>query len=225
MSSLESSKNLAGIGSLLLMLGFVPGAGWIIGIIGVVLLLMGVKGLASYYRDDNIYSNAVSGLIYYVIAIIAAAVALGGLTFGSMFGAFTTGNLIGMALGVLAFVVALIVAFVFFVLASARIRRSLTALGQKSGEHHFETAGSFFFIGAVTTIILVGFALLLVAWILVAIAFFSIKLPQQPYYTPPPIAQQQPSTTQATRYCPNCGAPVDQTATFCPNCGKQLPPA
>ena len=31
--------------------------------------------------------------------------------------------------------------------------------------------------------------------------------------------------TQATRYCPNCGPPVDANATFCPHCGKQLPPA
>ena len=29
-----------------------------------------------------------------------------------------------------------------------------------------------------------------------------------------------PMATQATRYCPNCGAPVQPNTTFCPNCGK-----
>lgn len=224
MSSLESSKNLAGIGSILLILSFVPAAGWIIGIIGVILLLMGIRGLATYYQSNEIYSNALSGVIYYVIALVAVGVALGGLAFGGMFGAFTAGSLVGIGLSIFVFVAALVVAFIFFLLASMRIRRSLSMLAQKTGEHLFETAGLIFFIGAILTIVFVGLALIPVAWIMATIAFFSIRIPQQPYAYTPPTTPTSP-TTQATRFCPNCGAPVDQTAVFCPNCGRQLPPA
>ena len=103
------------------------------------------------------------------------------------------------------------------------MRKSFNSLAQKSGEHMFETAGTLLFVGAILTIVLVGFLLIFIAWIMATIAFFSIKVPQQSYgYAPPPTATP---TIQSTRFCPNCGAPVDANATFCPHCGKQLPPA
>jgi hypothetical protein len=118
----------------------------------------------------------------------------------------------------------LVVAFIFYLLAAMYFKRAFSSLAQKSGEHMFETAGLLLWIGAILTIIFVGLFLILVAWILLAIAFFSMKAPSQQYaYTPPPSAAT-PAPTQATRYCPNCGAPVEPNTTFCPHCGKQLPP-
>ena len=222
MSSLESSKNLAGIGAILLMLGFIPAAGVVIGIIGVILLLVGIKGLANYYQDNEIYQNAFTGVIFYVIALIAAAVSIVGLVFGGVFGGLAAG-FVGFGVGLAIFIGALVIAFMFYVIAAMRLRRAFSTLAQKSGEHLFETAGFILFIGAILTIVVVGLALILVAWILVAIAFFSIKLPSQPYTYAP--SQSAAPTTQATRYCPYCGSPVEPNATFCPHCGKQLPPA
>jgi uncharacterized membrane protein len=222
MSNVESSKNLAGIGSLLLILSIVPYAGAVLGIIGLILFLVGVKGLANYYQDNEIYQASLMGVIFYIIALIAVAVAIGSLVIGFV-------SIIGIGFGIIAFILALIVAFIFYVLAAVRIRRAFSALGQKSGEHMFETAGLLLFIGAILTIFLVGLVLILVAWILATIAFFSMKLPQQqqPYsYTPPTTSVPStatPTSTQPTRYCPNCGAPVQINTTFCPNCGKQLP--
>jgi hypothetical protein len=85
----------------------------------------------------------------------------------------------------------------------------------------FQTAGLLLFIGAILTIFFgLGLLLMLIAWILSAIAFFSIKAPQQlPYPAPPSTA---PSQT-ATRHCQNCGAPIQPYVNFCPNCGKKLP--
>jgi uncharacterized membrane protein len=48
-STFESSKLLAAIGSLLMFLGFIPNVGGIISIVGIVLLLIGLKGLSEYY--------------------------------------------------------------------------------------------------------------------------------------------------------------------------------
>lgn len=224
MSSLESSKNTAGIGTILLLLTPVPGAGIIIGIIGAILLLMGIKGLASYYQDNEIYQNTFKGLIFYVIAIIVAGLGIGGLTFGSMFAGMRTG-LLGIGIGLALFIISLVVAFVFYVLAALSLRRAFSSLAQRTGQRLFETAGLLLFIGAILTIVVAGLALILVAWILATIAFFSISTPQTYGYTQPASAPQQstpPST--ATRYCPNCGAPVPPNSAFCPNCGKPLPP-
>jgi uncharacterized membrane protein len=85
------------------------------------------------------------------------------------------------------FVVALIVLFICLVIATILYRKSLSSLAKKSGVGMFETAGLLMLIGAVLTIILVGLLLIWIAFILVAVAFFSIKTTQtQPPSTPPP---------------------------------------
>jgi uncharacterized membrane protein len=206
------------------LFSFVPFGGWVIGIIGIILLLMGIKGISGYYQDPSIYQSALSGVVLYIIALIATAVALGGLALGSVTSAVTLTGIIGVGVGLVIFIVALVVAFIFYVLAAMRIRRCLTEIGKRSGVHLFATAGLIFFIGAILTIVFVGLALIVVAWILALISFFSIRVSYtQPPYTQPPPAPQPPS--QATRYCPYCGAPVDKTAAFCPNCGRQMPPS
>ena len=229
MSNVESSKTLAGVGSILLILSIVPYAGAVLGIVGAILLLMGLKGLATYYQDNQIYDNALMGVIFLIIAMVVVAVAV----FGAILLFISTIGVIG---GVVILVLGLIVAFVFYLLAAMRLRQTFDTLAQKSGEQSFNTAGTLLWWGAILTIIFVGVILVFIAWIFSTIGFFSMKLQaqpmqtQQPYTAPPqtspppspaPMAQQaQP--TQAARYCPNCGAPIAQDAAFCPHCGKQL---
>jgi len=219
MADLESSKNLAGIGSLLLIFP-------IVSIVGIILLLIGMKGLSDYYKEPSIYQNALWGVIFGIIALIAIAAAVPILAISGLFSFFAIG------FGLLTLLLVLVIVFVFYLIAAMYFRRAFNALAQKSGEHMFETAGLLLLIGAILTIIFfIGLVLILVAWILATIAFFSIKVPSQPYaYTPAPPPTSPVSTiapptqaTQATRYCPNCGAPVEPNTAFCPHCGKQLP--
>ncbi|MEE9601039.1 MAG: DUF996 domain-containing protein [Thermoplasmata archaeon] len=74
-----------------------------------------------------------------------------------------------------AIVGSLVVLFVFIVVAAVFLRRSFTILSAKTGVNMFSTAGLLTLIGAVLTIIGVGFILLWFAQILLAVAFFSIK--------------------------------------------------
>ncbi len=218
MSSLDSSKNMAGIGAILLMLSSIPAAGTILGIAGVILLLIGIKRLSEHYQDISIYNNALRGVIFFVVGLVAFAVVGGSLFLGL---SFMPGMGFGGAfLGVAVLLVAIVLLFVFYLLAAMYLRRAFSALAQKTGEHMFETAGLLLFIGAILTVVLVGAVLLFVAWILAAIAFFSIKTPQTYAYAQPYSTPSQPTPT---KYCPNCGAPVQANATFCPNCGKPLP--
>jgi uncharacterized membrane protein len=217
MSSLESSKNLAGIGTILLILSFIP----VVGIIGIILLLIGLKGLSEYYKDESIYKNAIWGVLFGIVGIIAVTVAVLGLLIGSVTIGMTTAPSAGTGFGVLILLLALVLVFVFYVLMALYFRKAFSALAQRSGEHNFETAGTLLFMGAILTIVFgIGLLLIFVAWIFATIAFFSIKVPSQPYANVAPPTATQP--TQATRYCPNCGAPVNDNAAFCPHCGKQL---
>jgi uncharacterized membrane protein len=207
---------MAGIGSILLVFP-------VVSIIGMILILVGMKGLADYYKDESIYKNALWGVIFGIIAVIAIALAIPIVILGGVFSSFALGAA-GIGLGLVSLVLIIVIVFVFYLIAAMYFRKAFNSLAQRSGEHMFETAGTLLFIGAILTILFgLGLLLILIAWILATIAFFSIKVPSQPYaYSPPPSVAP---STQATRYCPNCGAPVEANATFCPHCGNQLPPA
>jgi uncharacterized membrane protein len=206
--TLESSKNLGGIGAILLVisaLGFfgTPYAGVLV-LVGIILTLIGTKGLADHYNDGGIFNNALYGFIMIIIGGVAfvsvlvmtiiSAIAQLGIT--DWTGWMTEiqqnavdvnalWNLIGPI--VVGFAVALIVLFICVVIASILYRKSLSSLAKKSGVGMFETAGLLMLIGAVLTIVLVGFILIWIAFILVAVAFFSIKTtPTQPPPTTPP---------------------------------------
>jgi len=197
--SLEYSKTLAGEGSILLLLSLVPYAGWIFGIIGVILLLRGMKELSNYYQDEQIYKNTLSGVKYYIIAIVAAAIAIGAITIGvgSATGfTFTEAfePTVGFGVGLIAFLAGIITAFIFYVLATLNLRKTFKALAQKSGENSFATAGTLLWIGALLTIILVGLILILIAWIYATIGFFTMKPQQQQPYNPQQYNYTPPST-------------------------------
>ena len=230
-TSFEYSKTLAGEGSILLILSIVPYVGWVLGIIGVILFLKGVKELANYYQDNEIYQNSLTGVKFYIIALIAAAVAIAAIVIGvgSATGyKFSSGftPTVGFGVGLAAFFIGLIIAFIFYVLAASHLRRTFNTLAQKSGEKSFATAANLLWWGSILTIIVVGLLLIFIAWIFAVISFFSMRsqqqyAPQPPFYTAP---SSQPTTQpqQAARYCSNCGAPVASDATYCPHCGKRL---
>ncbi len=204
----QYSKTLAIEGSILLLLGLVPTVGWVLGIVGIVLLLKATKELSYYYQDESIYRNSLTGLKYYVVALIAAAVAIGigvvsfattGLFAGAPF-AFAT----GIVTGIIAIIAGIVIAFVFYVLAASHLRKAYETLAQKTGESSFSTAGTFLWAGAFLTLLFgLGLFLILISWIFVIIGFSSMKPKDyQPYtaptngygYAPQPPTQPQTST-------------------------------
>ena len=165
MSNLASSKDLAGIGAILC---FIPP----VSIIGIILVLIGMKGLSEHYKDDSIYHNALMAVLFGVIGLVALAVGfiaviVTGVSSSLAFGA--GGALFGLLSGVLL----LIIIFIFFVLMAMYLRKAFNSLAQKSGEHLFETAGTLLFIGAILVIVFgIGLIIMVIAWIIALIAFF-----------------------------------------------------
>jgi uncharacterized membrane protein len=199
----EYAKTLTGEGSILLLLSFVPYAGWVLGIIGVILFLRGVKELANYYQDKEIYENSLTGVKFYIIALVAAGVAIAAIVIGvaSATGfTFATAfvSTIAFATGLIAFLAGLVVAFVFYLLATSHLRRTFNTLAEKSGETSFTTAGNLLWWGAILTIVLIGLLLIFVAWIFATIGFFTMKSRQYQQYTPEQYGYTQtpPSSTQ-----------------------------
>lgn len=204
---LKTGKTSGGVGAILLAVGsfgvitliysigvgaseltFPSAISGVLGLVGIILVLIGMKNLAEHYRDDGIYRNALCGFISGIIGVVAVAFVVITLFFGWFFE-------VGSFLGILgAIILALVVVFIFYVLEAVYCRRALDSLADKSGEKMFDTAGLLLLIGAALTIIVVGLVIVFSAWILVAVAFFSIRERATPA-TLQPTAPSPPSKT------------------------------
>jgi uncharacterized membrane protein len=201
--TLETDKNLGGIGAILLVIGVLGtfGAAYagVLSLVGVVLVLIALKGLADYYKEAGIFNNMLYGFIFMIVGVVAFV----GAFVVSIMMAIVTGldwmtdiatlpqRLMDLSnlwtiLGTI--IIALVVLFVFIIIAAIFVRKSLSTLSAKSGVGLFGTAGLLFLVGALLTIVLVGLILIFIAFILIAVGFFSIKpsAPQSPTATPPP---------------------------------------
>ncbi len=228
-TNFQYSKTLAMEGSILTLLGLVPTVGWVLGIIGVILLLRSLKEFANFYQDNAIYQNALTGVKYYIVALITLAIAGTGFIVGFALNDFPTRIGVGNAVGIAVGIAFLIVTFVFYVLAAMHLRKTFNTLAQKTGEHSFETAATLLWVGALLTIIGVGVLLIFVAWIFAVIGFFIMKSPEQqqpygpqPYGYNPPSPQSTVGFSQTQSYCSNCGAPLKPESIYCSSCGKKV---
>ncbi len=197
----QYSKTLAGEGAILLLLGLVPTVGWVLGIVGIVLLLKAMKELSYYYQDESIYQNAWTGLKYYIVALIAIGVAAGvgivSFAAAGLFAGATFALTAGVIGGIISILSGLVVAFIFYVLAAGHLRKVFNTLSQKSGEHNLETAGTLLWIGSILTIIGIGLILIFISWIFATLGFFGMKPKEYQPYTAPTNGKgfTQPSTS------------------------------
>ena len=200
--TIETSKILGGVGALLMFVGIIPviSSYGVIELIGLILVMVALYNLASYYTERGIFNNALYGLIAGIVGgVIAVGVvilsvltslkdflytiypgwngdwsALSGLTPDTS--NLSLDAIVPFLTGLFA---ALLILWIFAIIGFYFVRRSLTSLSAKSSVGLFSTAGLLMLIGAVL-IIAVGIGLLLIwiAMLILAIAFFQLK-PQQ----------------------------------------------
>ena len=82
----ESNKTLVGVGALLMVIspfsGFVAGTfGSVLGLIGLILVLIAMKGLADHYNVGGIFNNTLYGVI---LTIIGGVVFVGAIVVGAV---------------------------------------------------------------------------------------------------------------------------------------------
>ena len=200
--SIETSKILGGIGALLMFIGIIPYINYfgVIELVGLILVMVALYNLGSYYKEGGIFNNALYGLIMGIVGgVISIAVVvitvLSSLTdflytiFPDWNGDWNalsglTPNLSNLSLdNIMPFVTGIIVVFivlwVFSIISAFFIRRSLGTLSTKSGVGLFSMAGLLLLIGAVLIIVFgIGLILIWISALLLAIAFFKIR-PQQ----------------------------------------------
>jgi uncharacterized membrane protein len=177
------AKVLGGIGSLLILLTAVPNVGWVLGIAGFAMTLIAIRKISREYNDKEIWRNMLVAVTLAIGAIATGVItAVGGifrvLSMGSFVGTkfvlspgVTSGDWLGLAIVVIGGLLAM---WGLLVASGIFVRRSYRSVASKVNVKMFGTAGLLYLIGAATAIVGVGFVLILVAEILLAVSFFSI---------------------------------------------------
>jgi len=231
MGDLGSAKTLGGVGAILMLVGvFVP----FLSIVGLILVFLGVKNISEAVNNPKIKSDFVMSVVLGIIAVIlvfaAPFIAFGGFGIASMNYTDPIGAL-GSALALC--LILWIIAVVFYILSAVYLKKSFDGCAIGTRVDMFKTAGIVYLIGAILMIILIGAFIMLISYILMIVAFFSLPDslsqvgapgmqpgPGQPAYPQQPPPPQQPQ--QTGRICPNCGRPIPMDAQVCPYCGKDF---
>jgi uncharacterized membrane protein len=200
--TLESSKNLGGVGAILLLIGTLPviatATFGVLALVGVILVLVALHGLAEYFKERGIFNNFLYGVIVGIVGVIIGGATLVYLFFytstvtdflykiyPSWNGDWTT--LSGLTpitsninptdvIPFLASILSVLVVFwIFIVIGAFFARRSLKTLSTKGSVGLLSTGALILLIGAVLTIVVIGIFLIWFAILLIAIAFFQIK--------------------------------------------------
>jgi uncharacterized membrane protein len=196
--TLETSKIVGGIGAILMFIGIIPFVSYfgILELIGLILVLVGLYGLGNYYRESGIFRNALYGVAAGIVGVVVTVVAVFAVVLSNITDFITqlypgwngdwaslqgmtpnTSNLDPAALFpfIAGILVVFVVLWVFAIIATFFMRRSLKQVSDKSTVGLFGTAGLLLLIGAFLAIVLIGFILMWVAALLIAIAFFQLK--------------------------------------------------
>src|SRR5207247_11350928 len=79
MASLGQAKSLGGVGSILVLIaGFIPSAGFVVAIIGFILILIAVKYVSDAFADRTIFNNMIIAVILAILGFVAFFVAVFG---------------------------------------------------------------------------------------------------------------------------------------------------
>ena len=188
--NISTQKMLGGIGSILTLLGWIPKIGTLLFIAGIVLWFISIYQLSNILRKPSIFKKVLTGFILIIVGVVIAFAS--GLmaeisSFTSTRGetdvileetdvtledAISEETHVTLELG-LGGVVAIIVAYAIGIAAFYFYKEAFEILAQVTAHNLFKLAGLLLFIGAITTIILLGLLLIVVGYIVLAVAFFT----------------------------------------------------
>jgi uncharacterized membrane protein len=202
---MSSSRLLGIIGALFMIIGFLPSVGWLLMLIGIIFVLIAIKGYGDAYKDESIFHNTLYTIVFEIVGVVVflGVVIFGLMSFLSSVGinnitqlsswqninwqqAISTSNFLPF---IGAIILGLVILFAFTVIASLYFRKAMKTLSEKTGVKLFRTTGTVFFVGALLTIIIIGIIVIWVSFILLLISFYESKAHeqmQQPQQQTPP---------------------------------------
>ena len=161
-------KILGGLGSLFIVLSFIPYVGAVLGLAGLILLIIAVKQFAEKEGRGEVFSTFLRGILVSIIGDI-----IGGVILFAGIGSAAAGN--SGALSYLITGIGGVIIYAASVYGNYYIKKAYEEIALITGNTLFAWAGKLLFWGALLVIILVGSIVMWVGWILSAVAFFTTE--------------------------------------------------
>jgi uncharacterized membrane protein len=212
--------------------------------IGFILFLVAMYGFSRDYSEHKIFNYILYGIVITVIAAVVAFAFLFALVLVDLVPRFSSssnpGDITGAIAGYLPPLVA-VFGFISLIYVVANVK-AFNLLGDKSEVPLFKSAAKVMLAGALLTIVLglvlsgfaftslastSDFAVLAIpggvvqdiAWLMLALAFFRIKVPVTQTVTS---SYGAPTYSGQIRYCTHCGAANTLDSGYCTKCGQKL---
>jgi uncharacterized membrane protein len=186
MASLNQAKTLGGVGSILMILALIPSVGWLVAIVGAILVLIAVKYISDVIEDKSVFNNYLISVILNILALAVGGLVIFAsfwpLIFGSISGGFTPE--LDIITIIFTVIIALVVVWIFYIVSAIFLRKSFNTISSRLNISMFGTAALLYLIGAALMIVVIGFIIILIADILQIVAFFSISEQTPPEQTP-----------------------------------------
>jgi uncharacterized membrane protein len=189
-ATLRQAKAMGGVGSILVLLSFVPFVGFVFGLAGLVMVLLAVKRISEAVSDREIFRNVLMAVILQMVgSAISVFVVIGSFfafvgsqvgmaPFGPSFDGFGGPGILGAGavIAVLGSLLAgLIAMWIMLIIAARFLKKGYERIAVRTGTKTFRTVGRLYFYGALLVIVLIGVILAFVAVILQIKAFFSLQ--------------------------------------------------
>jgi uncharacterized membrane protein len=190
---------MGGVGSILVLLSFVPSVGFVLGIVGLVLVLIAVKQISDAMNDREIFNNVLMAVIIPWVAVgINLAVGLGLVMYavptiakvdGDYLaeGGYSGTDVVLPPLPTFLDLPIITLMMVFgtwaaLIVSAWFLKKGYERIAVRTGTKTFRTVGRLYFYGALLIIVLIGAILAFIAAILQIKAFFSLSEspPSQP---------------------------------------------
>ncbi|KAL0224210.1 hypothetical protein P9112_003600 [Eukaryota sp. TZLM1-RC] len=201
-ASLTLTKIFGGIGSIIAIFSLLPGGGIFFGFAGITLIFIGSIFAGIAIKDNSVFTNFI---VAWTLSLCAAA--LFGIAIYHHMAGFSFENLNPEDLMKI-FKAAAGAIVIYFILAMIRaifFMLSLKTMGDKLGSPSLSTAGTLYLVGFFLKIIVIGFILEFVAYIMMIVGFCSISEhnvngTQQYVQYVQVVGQQQPVGQPTTMY-------------------------
>ncbi len=169
--SVESNTGtIGGLGTVFLLLGWIPYIGFILYIAGIIMISIALKRISDKAKTKEIFKK---WIISIVLGFIAMFLFIAAFFILLSFSNYNTSN------NDILFSSVLIIGYLIFVtlqiILGILYKQIFYGVYEITNEKLFKTAADVFFWGGILSIIFIGGILFFIGWIIIAVAFFSIK--------------------------------------------------
>ena len=163
---LNSAGLLGGLGSISILLSIIPLIGSIFGIVGYILLLIAFKKITDIDPQKKVFKNFLFATLLPVLIAIVIGIILAILLPKIM--PYSDSDTVMLVLWIF-------LGTPVFIMMAIYWRKTFMGVYEITQISHFKTCAEMFFWGELLSIIIIGIFIVFVAWIISAIAFFSLR--------------------------------------------------